>query len=160
MRSSPGVAAAVLWLIAATTSAAHSVTLTGVAGQSVTVGALDLKAMPHRTVTVSEHGRAAAYSGVPVTLLLAKVGAPRGDSLRGAAMVLAVAVTGADGYRVVLTLPDTDPAFRDEAAILADSADGRILDSRLGPLRLIVEGDKRPARWVRGVTSLAIVAVP
>jgi hypothetical protein len=35
----------------------------------------------------------------------------------------------------------------------------RHLDAHEGPLRLIYEGDKRPARWARGVTTIALVAV-
>jgi hypothetical protein len=35
----------------------------------------------------------------------------------------------------------------------------KLLDTREGPLRLIVAGDKRGARWVRGVIAFEVVRV-
>jgi Oxidoreductase molybdopterin binding domain len=126
----------------------------------VTVDAAAIKAMPRRTITAAIHGLSGAYSGVPLTLLLAKVNAPQGDTLRGSAMGDIVVVKACDGYRVVMTLPDTDPAFRDQGVILADTLDGHPLDAHEGPFRLIVEGDKRAARAARCVTSISMEAVP
>ena len=37
--------------------------------------------------------------------------------------------------------------------------DGKALDARGGPFRVVVPGDKRPARWIRQVTTLKIVPV-
>jgi hypothetical protein len=48
------------------------------------------------------------------------------------------------------------PAFSDRVILLADRRDGKPLDNREGPLRLIVPGDKRHARWIRGVTTLEV----
>jgi DMSO/TMAO reductase YedYZ molybdopterin-dependent catalytic subunit len=134
--------------------------LQGLTGPVVTVGADDLEAMPHRTVTATVHGLGGAYGGVPLGLLLAKVGAPQGEALHGAAMADLVIAKACDGYRVVLSLPEIDPAFRDGAVILADSLNGRPLDSHEGPFRLVVEGDKRAARSARCVTGLTVTAVP
>jgi len=43
--------------------------------------------------------------------------------------------------------------------ILADHRDGKPLDAHEGPLRIVVPGDKRGARWIRGVTSLEVISV-
>jgi len=141
-------------------SVAQSVSLSGLTGPTVTVDATAIKAMPHRTITAAIHGLSGAYGGVPLTLLLAKVNAPQGDTLRGSAMGDVLVVKACDGYRVVLALPDADPAFRDQTVILADTLDDHPLDTHEGPFRLIVEGDKRAARSARCVTSISVEAVP
>jgi hypothetical protein len=147
-------------LLLGAVTAAQALTLKPVDGPSVEVTASELGAMPHQSVTVRDpNGAAHTYKGVALATLLARIGAPAGAAIRGPAMAVGVLVTAADGYRVVLTLPETDPAFRDEKVILADSEDGRPLDAHEGPLRLIYEGDKRPARWARGVTTIVLVAV-
>jgi hypothetical protein len=150
----------ILSFIAPTISNAQSLTLQGFTGRAVTVGADELKSMAHRTVTAKVHGLAGAYSGVPLSLLLAKINAPQGEALHGPAVADVVIVKACDGYRVVLTLPEIDPAFRDGTVILADGVDGHALDSNEGPFRLVVEGDKRAARSARCVTSLTLSTVP
>ena len=61
-----------------------------------------------------------------------------------------------DGYRVLFSLAEFDPAFNQRVILLADQRDGRPLDKREGPLRLVIPGDKRHARWVRGVSDLQV----
>ena len=65
----------------------------------------------------------------------------------------------ADGYRVIFALPELDPGFTDRTILLADRADGHPLDNKEGPLRIVVPGEKRMARWVRQVTALKVVQV-
>jgi hypothetical protein len=96
---------------------------------------------------------------VAVVEILQKAGAPLGKELKGPNMALGVIASASDGYRVLFSLTEFDPAFNDRAVLLADRRDGKPLDSREGPLRLIVAGDKRHARWIRGVTSLEVVRV-
>ena len=147
-------------LIAATVAggaAAQSVDLTGPTGQHRSVGAADLAAMPHESALVpGEKGPAKAYEGVPLTLLLKSVGAPAGKTLRGPALADVVVITASDGYRVVLALADTDPGMRTEKVLLADRSGGAVLASPEGPFRLVVEGDLRPARAARMVTSIVV----
>jgi hypothetical protein len=83
--------------------------------------------------------------------LLTLVGAPHGDSLRGAALTTYIVVQAADGYRVVFSLAEFDPGFTDRIAILVDSRNGAPLPPDKGPYRLIVPDEKRPARWARQV---------
>jgi hypothetical protein len=68
-----------------------------------------------------------------------------------------VAVEAADGYKVVFALAEVDPAFATREIILAFKRDGKPMDAREGPLRIVAPGDKRPARWIRQVTTLKIV---
>ena len=109
-------------------------------------------------LTVTVEGKTATYDGVPLTQLLARVGAPAGQALRGAALRDTVLVTGHDGFVAVLALAETDPGFRKEQILLADRADGQPLAEGVGPYRLVVEGDLRAARAVRMVTAIQVKA--
>jgi hypothetical protein len=83
--------------------------------------------------------------------LMAK-GTVKGRGARGTTVV----VGAADGYRVVFALPEIDPAFSNRLILLADRRDQQPLSPDEGPLRLIVPGEKRQARWVRQVTTVTI----
>jgi len=118
----------------------------------------DLKAMPQTTVTVhNEHTKAdEMYTGVRVADLLAKLDAPLGNKLRGAALGDYLVATGSDGYVAVIALAEADPSFHSGEVIVADSMDGQPLDAHSGPFKLVVTEDKRPARWVRNLVSLEL----
>ena len=120
----------------------------------------DIAAPPHQTIHVTdEKGVPAEYSGVPVAIILKKAGAPLGDALKGANMAMGVIGSAPDGYHVLYSLAEFDPAFSDRVILLADRRDGKPLDNREGPLRIVVPGDKRHARWIRGVTTLEVLRV-
>jgi hypothetical protein len=74
-------------------------------------------------------------------------------------MTEVLVVEAADGYKTVFALAEVDPAFAVREIILADKRDGKALDTKEGPLRIVAPGDKRAARWVRQVTALRIIAV-
>ena len=153
-------AACVVALLAASVVHAQSVALKGVDGQTATLTASDLAALPHQTVTLTHEGKSTVYSGAPLSAILQRVGAPAGKALHGPELADVVVVTASDGYRVALSLADTDPAIRADKIILADSADGAPLASTEGPLRLVVEGDLRPARSARMVTTIVVERLP
>src|SRR5262249_40436079 len=71
----------------------------------------DIKAMPRTTVTVSEEGRDVKYEGVLVGELLKRAEAPVGRDLTGQAVASYVLCKAKDGYQVVFSLPELDPAF-------------------------------------------------
>jgi hypothetical protein len=121
------------------------------------VGAADLAELPRAKVSVSdEHGTRVVYEGVPALEILQRAGAPLGRELRGPNMTMCVVAGGSDGYQAVFALAEFDPGFTDQVILVADHRDGQSLNSREGPLRLIVPGDRRPARWVRGLTTLRL----
>ena len=74
-------------------------------------------------------------------------------------MTEVLVVDAADGYKAVFALAEVDAAFAVREIILADKRDGKPLDSKEGPFRIIAPGDKRGARWVRQVTALRITDV-
>jgi hypothetical protein len=143
-------------LAASSPTWAQDLTVTGLSGQGVTLTPTDIAALPHVNLTVSVEGKTHTYDGVPLTDLLARVGAPSGKALKGAALSDVVIVTGKDGYTVALALAETDPLVRKDQVILADKSDGAPMPDGLGPYRLVVEGDQRGARLARMVVSIEV----
>jgi|ERR1700722_8388828 len=127
----------------------------------VVLSASELKAVPHISVTIhNSHTNAdEAYSGVRVSDLLVKLGAPLGNQLRGKALAAYVVATGSDGYKVVLALGEVDPSFHPGEVLVADTMDGKPLDAHSGPFKLVVTEDKRPARSVRNLISIELKEV-
>jgi hypothetical protein len=129
--------------------------------RTVTLTAAEFAALPHVECTVMDghSGKTRQFSGVAVRDLLARIDAPLGPQLRGAALQLAVVAYAQDGYSVVYTLADFDEAFSTRTIILADSENGQPLPATAAPFQLVAPGDKRPARWTRMVTKIEIVRV-
>jgi Oxidoreductase molybdopterin binding domain len=120
----------------------------------------DIAAFQRQTIRVTdEKGNPGEYAGVPVAEILEKAGAPLGKDLKGPNLAVGVVARAADGYTVLFSLTEFDPNFSDRVIVLADRRDGKPLDSREGPLRFVVPGDKRHARWIRGVTTLEVIRV-
>jgi Carboxypeptidase regulatory-like domain/Oxidoreductase molybdopterin binding domain len=117
----------------------------------------DVSALPHITIKVHNgHSNVdESYSGVALTEVLARIGAPLGKELRGSALASFIVAKGADGYEAVLALAEVDPDFHPGQVIVADSLDGEPLEKE-GPFKLIVTEDKHPARWVRNLVSIEL----
>jgi hypothetical protein len=128
-------------------------------GQATTVSAAQIASAAHVTVSAHDHDGDAQFAGVPLATVLSLGGIQLGDTLRGLRMAEVLMVEAADGYKVAFALTEVDPAFATREIILADKRDGKALDAKQGPLRIVAPGDKRPARWVRQVTTLRVIAV-
>ncbi|HUA91546.1 MAG TPA: molybdopterin-dependent oxidoreductase [Terracidiphilus sp.] len=115
-----------------------------------------LASLPHTSITVyNEHAKAnQTYSGVPLIDLLTKLGVP--DKPRGKQFRLYVVASGADGYEVVYSLGEVTPDVHDGTVLVADSQDGKPLGDD-GPLKMVVTGEKRPARWVRNLAAIRVL---
>jgi DMSO/TMAO reductase YedYZ molybdopterin-dependent catalytic subunit len=125
------------------------------------LSAEDLAGMIRKSVRAKDHkGVEGTWEGVAVFDLLTKAGARVGEKLRGGAMVDYLVVEASDGYRAVFALPEIDPAFTDRVVLLADRRDGRPMVDPEGPLRIVVPGEKKHARWVRQVTRLTLRRAP
>ncbi|HEV7767463.1 MAG TPA: molybdopterin-dependent oxidoreductase [Thermoanaerobaculia bacterium] len=118
------------------------------------VDAAALASLPQVEVTISDHGTLATFEGVELYSLLEPVGAPDGEHLRGKELVRYVIVEGRDGYRAVFALAELSSAFTDRKVILATLRDGKPLSEKEGPLRIVVEGEKRMGRCVRQVATI------
>ena len=56
----------------------------------------------------------------------------------------------------MFALVELSPELTDRVILLADTKDGEPLPPREGPFRIVVPGDKRPARWVRQVRAVTV----
>ena len=93
---------------------------------------------------------------MPLVEVLRSAGVKFGHDLRGPALATYLVVEAADGYRAVFALPELDPASTDRVILLADRRDGKPIDAKDGPLRVIVPGEKRHSRWVKQVIALKV----
>lgn len=139
-------------------SETSSLVLSAPSREPVRLSATELKALPHISVTFHNSHTSAdeTYSGVRLADLLARLGTPMGDALRGKALANYVVATGSDGYKSVLAVGEIDPSFHPGDVIVADAVDGKPLDPHNGPFKLVVTEDKRPARSVRNVISIEL----
>jgi hypothetical protein len=143
---------------AATASApAETLVIAGDVTQGLAISPADLKGMPRTMVTVSEEGRQISYEGVLVGELLKRAGAPVGRDLSGKAVATYVRASAKDGYQVVFSLAELDPAFTPNDIIVADTIDGKPLFDYQGPFRIVAPHDKRGARSIRMLQRLEVV---
>ena len=109
------------------------------------------------TASTNDHdGKAHTYSGVAISEILDSAGVTTGAQLRGKNLAKYMLVKCADGYEVVFSLAELDNNFTDRVVILSDSMDGKPLPEGKGPYKLIVPGEKKPARSCFQVTGIII----
>jgi hypothetical protein len=138
---------------------AQQLTIQNDDGKRTVLSRADLEALPHVKVQATAHDVSAAFEGVAVKAVLEKAGVAFGEGIRGKRLASCLLVEAADGYRVVIALPEMDPGFTDKQVVLAFLKDGKAMDSKEGPYRIVIPDEKRPARWIRQVTGLKIVDV-
>jgi DMSO/TMAO reductase YedYZ molybdopterin-dependent catalytic subunit len=101
-------------------------------------------------------GKEHAYTGVSIQEILEQAGVTTGKQLRGENLTKYLLVKCADGYEVLFSLAELDSSFTDRTVILADTIEGKSLPMDKGPFRLIVPGEKKPARSSFQVTEIII----
>jgi DMSO/TMAO reductase YedYZ molybdopterin-dependent catalytic subunit len=132
-------------------------TVSGEVDHPLKLTASDIAALPHVTVRAREHsGEDATFKGVALIEILKMAGMKFGESMRGKALSIFFVVKASDGYQVIFTPPELDPAFTDRTILLADEKNGATLAAAEGPLRIVVPDEKRQARWVRDVLSISV----
>lgn len=142
---------------AATIAPAVLLSVSGEVEKPLKLTAADLAKLPHRTIKAKGHdGKEAEFEGVLLGEVLKLAGVKFGEELRGKNLALYLVVEATDGYRAVFALPELDAAFTDKIVLLAGKREGKPLDEKEGPLRLVVPDEKRQGRWVRQVTGLVI----
>jgi len=134
-----------------------TIQVTGAVKQALTLSADDLAKMPRASVRTTNNGMETVYEGVWLHEVLMKAGVPQGSELRGKALASYLLAQAQDGYQVVFSLGEIDPAFIDNEILLADTANGKPLFGAQGRFRLVVPKDKAGARSVRMLTKLEVV---
>jgi len=111
-----------------------------------------------RTTDPHDPGKEIIYSGNPLVQVLKAAGLQLDSGMAGIreTVTMTVLVEGTDGYRAAFSLAELDPELIDRVVLLADTKDGQPLPAREGPFRIIVPGEKRPARWVRQVKAVTV----
>lgn len=130
-------------------------TVKGDAGKTLSLSLADLSGLPRTTLTVkNEHsGADETYQGVSVLELLKRAGLA--DDKAGDA-TKQISAEGSDGYTATISLAELKSGSEDGNTIVADTLNGGPIPGNLGPLRLVVAGDKKPSRWVRMLRSLTV----
>lgn len=136
-----------------------SVQVTGAVKQTLTLSANDLAKMPRASVRTTNKGVETVYEGVWLHEVLKEAGVPQGSELRGKALASYVLAEAQDGYQVVFSLGELDPAFIDNEILLADTANGKPLSGAQGAFRLVVPKEKQGSRSVRMLIKLEVVQV-
>jgi hypothetical protein len=129
-------------------------------GKTLTLSPEELAALPHKSVSVfNAHSKAnETYAGVPLADLLGKVGVPLGENVRGKLFMIGVVAEGMDSYRVLYSLAEVDPSIHTGDVIVADTLDGQKL-GKDGAFKMVSSEERRPARWVRNLTSISVIQV-
>ena len=146
-------------LLSAARAQCQQLTIQTENGKQTVLTRSDVESLPHVKVTTHGSETSATFEGVALSAVLAKAGVEFGHSMRGKRLASCLLVEAADGYRAVIALPELDPDFTNKEVVLAYLQDGKPLDDKAGPYRIVIPEEKRMARWVRQVTKLKIVDV-
>ncbi|MFP7657213.1 MULTISPECIES: molybdopterin-dependent oxidoreductase [Chryseobacterium] len=121
----------------------------------------DLSKMPRKDAVLRDKdGSSHTFTGVPVMEVLERAGIPSGKALHGAENLSKyVLIKCSDGYQVLFSLAELDASIQDKNVIIADTVDGKPLPKEKGPLRIIAEGEKKPARSSYQVREIFISSI-
>jgi DMSO/TMAO reductase YedYZ molybdopterin-dependent catalytic subunit len=156
----PSFLAAVAALaLAAGPALAQDLKVTVQGRDSIVLTPADLKALPRAKATFQAKGHSITFEGAVLNAALKQAGVVSGDRLMGRYLNQVVVAKGADGFTSILSLAETDPFYRTNPVIIADTKDGQPLDAREGPYRLVVDGDLHPSRSPRQVVSIEVKPV-
>ena len=146
-------------LLSAALAQCQQLTIQTENGKQTVLRRSDVESLPHVQVTTHGSESSATFEGVALRAVLERAGVEFGHSMRGKRLASCLLVEAADGYRAVIAFPELDPDFTDKEVVLAYLQDGKPLDAKAGPYRIVIPEEKRMARWVRQVIQLKIVDV-
>ena len=134
--------------------------LLAAAGKTVTFKLADLQAMPQRTLIVHNgHSNVdETYTGVGLDDLLAKLGYTADAAGQKRILHSYLKAEGTDHYFVLFSAAELEPTLHTTDSIVALTLDGKPLTED-GQFKMIVQGEKKPARWVTNLSSLTLVTL-
>jgi DMSO/TMAO reductase YedYZ molybdopterin-dependent catalytic subunit len=147
--------------VGANAQAEESLELRGDLPHPRRIDASELHQLPRvevRTTDPHDSGKEIVYSGTPLVEVLKAGGLLLDSGMAGIrdTVAMTVLVAASDGYQAAFSLAELDPELTDRVILLADTKDGQPLSPREGPFRIVVPGEKRPARWVRQVNVVTV----
>jgi hypothetical protein len=127
-------------------------------GNARTFSVAELEAMPQKTLAVhNEHSRKdESYTGVLLTDLLAKCGMVFSKDTQKKFLHSTLRMTGTDQYFVIYSAAEVSGDLHMGDVIVATRLNGGSLGID-GKIRVVSSEDKKPARWVRNLVSIAMV---
>jgi hypothetical protein len=128
-------------------------------GKQIVLEQADIEALPHTKVTTHASDTPATFEGITLNDLLGKAGIEFGQTLKDKRLASCLLVGAADRYRVVIALPELDPAFTDKQIVLFCETESHWTQKRRRTALSYPMVVKRMARWVRQVATLKIVEV-
>lgn len=144
-------------LVAQQKAAVPALKVSGEVKQPLALSLADIAKMKHVGAIMKDRdGKEQRYTGVAIQDILGLAGVSTGRDLRGENLSRFLLVKCADGYEVLFSLAELDSSFTDRVVILADESEGKPLPDGKGPFRLVVPGEKKPARNCFQVTEFAI----
>jgi hypothetical protein len=93
----------------------QQLTVQNESGKQIVLSRGDIEDLTHVQATAGTSSDPITYEGVTLKSVLEKAGVSFGESLKGKRLGFCLMVQAADGYRVVIALPELDPAFTDKA---------------------------------------------
>ena len=136
---------------------AQTLSVTGEVKTPLSLTLSDFQSLERTEVTAKDRdGKEHRYAGVPLTAILRKAGVTLGGELRGENLSKYMIAKAGDGYEVLFSLAEVDAEFSGRTILVADSVDGTPLPQGVGPFRLVIPDEKRPARWIRELKSIEI----
>jgi hypothetical protein len=120
--------------------------------------AIDLTAQPHEKLkqTDSRDKSEHTYSCISLTPLFAAAGVPQSDKLHGKAVSLVAVAEAQDNYHAAFSLAELDESVGATKAYVCDADNGKPLNEKEAPLKLLVTTDKHPSRSVRMLASITV----
>lgn len=130
-----------------------AVTVTNRSEPPMVFSAAEIEKLPHVELRTSKDR---VYGGVSLAELLRRTGVIW-EGKCSPLLTCYVLVEGADGYRVLFSVPEIDPGQCHKMVILADRCNGKPLDIAEGPFQTIEEDAKQKGRWVRHAAKITLV---
>lgn len=129
-------------------------------GKAISLSLTDLANMPQTTVHVHNgHTNAdETYTGPLLSEVLAKIGLVSNAETHSLILHSTVVATGTDHYYVLYSCAEVQPDFSTGKVIVAVMKSG-LPDQDGGLIQLINTTDAKPARWVHGLASLAVMTL-
>jgi hypothetical protein len=94
-------------------ASSQQLTVQNESGKQTVLSRADIEALPRAEATTGAAGSSTTFEGVALKAVLEGAGVSFGETMRGKRMASCLVVEAADGYRVVIALPEIDPGFTD-----------------------------------------------